>query len=770
MFKKLKPKDMPLLTTLPSLNRLLAGCAALFLLGGGVLQGESRLNKATTSLEHPSAELPIKTTADSMDFDRKTGNVIARGHVVISYHGARLAADMAQVNTETKEAHAEGHVKLNKGSQEWIAESIDYNFGTGAVQTGESRGQFENGLFFQAKSIESSDKSRYVLKNSFLTTSDYDNPGYRFQAGTILVYPHDRISFHDVVLFVGGVPVFYFPYFVYPIDDSENGINTGTQVQIGTKGNWGFFVLNSYTTRISDGVRPTFRLDYRAQRGLAGGLDLRYKAGERKDTEKGAEFEPNVTGKVRAYYADDKKAANTGQTDVVTSTKVTRQDIPRERYQVRVSQRAEITDEIYSKLKINKLSDPNFLEDYFEKEFQSEPQPDNFGEFTKWSPNTTLSVLARASVNNFYTTTERLPEARFDFKRQSLFGSPVFYEGENSVAYLSKEFANFDGLNDYHTTRVDSFHQILYPKKYFGWLNLTPRVGGRVTYYDQSRINANEPSAMRMVFNSGFEASFKATRTWSHVKDKKWDIDGLRHIIEPSVNYGFVARPNVGPSELFPFDVERSSFGINKNLVPIDFPQYTAVDTIDSRNVFRPSVRQRLQTRRDGAAWDLAEFVIYQDILADRKQDEKRFSDLFTEFETKPVKWLKLNWRGRYDYDHDQIRESTTGLTVYKSKVWQVRLSHDFFRDVGNQMGVSYAWAMNEDWTLRTDHRFDPSGGSLYEQAYGLDRDLHSWIATLSVSQLRPQNREADWRVWLSFTLKAFPEVAIDARQFGASH
>ncbi len=716
-----------------------------------------------------SQQQPIQTSADSMSLDRETGDMLAQGNVVITYGSVKLFADKVQVNNQTKQARAEGKVRLRKGYKEWKADSLDYNFETGAMKAGLARAELEKGIFFEGKSMESTDMNRYILKDSYFTTSDYANPEYRLKAGTITVYPNNRVVFHNMVLYVGSVPVFYFPYFVYALDDDQDlGLSSGTQIQVGSKSNWGFFLLNSYTTRISEGLRPTFHFDYRVQRGVAGGMDLRYKAGEPYDPAKKDPWQRRVSGKIKTYYVDDKKS---GTQEVVTSTRTVTQKIPSERFQVKVSQRADLREDIYSKLKLNKLSDPNFQEDFFEKEFQQDPQPDNFLELTKWSPNATLSFLGRPRFNNFFTTTERLPEVHYDLKRQTILGGPFFYEGENSVAYLSKEFANnTPGLNNFHSTRLDTFHQLLYPKQYFKWFNFTPRVGGRATFYDQSQISSSHPSVVRGVVNTGFEASFKTSRLWKDVSDQQWEIDGLRHIIEPSLNYGFVMRPNHRPNELYGFDVDRSSFGINKDLVPIDFPQYTGIDSINKRNIFRPAVRQRLQTKRDGGSWDLAEFLIYQDILVDKTADEKTFSDLFTEFSTKPTRWFSLGWFGRYDYDHEQIRESTTTASVFKGKSWKVDLSHSYFRGVGDQMGVNYAWALNENWAFRTTHRFDPSDGSLFEQAYALERDFHSWIATLSVSELQPLNRDPDFRIWLAFTLKAFPDITVDSSKVGPSN
>ena len=43
------------------------------------------------------------------------------------------------------------------------------------------------------------------------------------------------------------------------------------------------------------------------------------------------------------------------------------------------------------------------------------------------------------------------------------------------------------GFQDYGTFRADTFHQLIYPNTYFGWLSVVPRVGFRGTYYGETR-------------------------------------------------------------------------------------------------------------------------------------------------------------------------------------------------------------------------------------------------------------------------------------------
>lgn len=52
------------------------------------------------------------------------------------------------------------------------------------------------------------------------------------------------------------------------------------------------------------------------------------------------------------------------------------------------------------------------------------------------------------------------------------------------VGWYQHRYATDGPTNDYSAFRADTFHQLLLPKTFFGWLNVTPRAGGRLTYGD----------------------------------------------------------------------------------------------------------------------------------------------------------------------------------------------------------------------------------------------------------------------------------------------
>ena len=81
--------------------------------------------------------------------------------------------------------------------------------------------------------------------------------------------------------------------------------------------------------------------------------------------------------------------------------------------------------------------------------------------------------------------------------------------------------------------------------------------GGFTYYSEENGPGGTNSETYREVFNTGVEVSFKASHLWAGATNSLLDIDGLRHIIEPSVNYVFVPRPSTPPSQLPQFDSAR---------------------------------------------------------------------------------------------------------------------------------------------------------------------------------------------------------------------
>src|SRR5207247_7308905 len=121
------------------------------------------------------------------------------------------------------------------------------------------------------------------------------------------------------------------------------------------------------------------------------------------------------------------------------------------------------------------------------------------------------------------------------------------------------------------------------------------------------------------------------------IHGKVFDFDGLRHIVEPSANYVFVPNPKYsGTNDVPRFDYELPAL----RLLPIEFPDYNAIDSIDSQNVVRFGLRNKLQTKRQGEIANLLNWDVYTDWRLRPRGGQTTFADLYSDMVVKPRSWL----------------------------------------------------------------------------------------------------------------------------------
>ena len=75
------------------------------------------------------------------------------------------------------------------------------------------------------------------------------------------------------------------------------------------------------------------------------------------------------------------------------------------------------------------------------------------------------------------------------------------------------------------------------------------------------------------------------------------------------MTYAYVPSPSTPPAQFPQFDSALPSL----LLLPVQFPDYNNIDSIDSENVIRFGLRNTLQTRRDGQLDNLVDWNVLLD-------------------------------------------------------------------------------------------------------------------------------------------------------------
>lgn len=59
------------------------------------------------------------------------------------------------------------------------------------------------------------------ITDGYITTCDKSHPHYRFRVSSAVVTPGKGMSVQNMLLYIGNIPVFYLPYYYFPLDDPD---------------------------------------------------------------------------------------------------------------------------------------------------------------------------------------------------------------------------------------------------------------------------------------------------------------------------------------------------------------------------------------------------------------------------------------------------------------------------------------------------------------------------------------------------------------------
>jgi LPS-assembly protein len=727
----------------------------ILVLAAGTVQGE---------IDAPRDQ-PVEITSTGQT-SYENGLATARENVAIHMGDADIYADYAQYNSKTHDILVQGNVRIYRDTSLYLAKRATYNTETKKITAEEMRSDYEP-YFVAGKSVESIGENAYRIEQGMFTTHDSPDPSFHLRARTIRVYEKDHVVFQNVTFYVGQVPVFWWPYAYQSLDDAFS-----FSISPAFLSSWGPSLLTSVTFPITEKIKGRVHLDYRTRRGPAIGFDANMDYG--KDDTSWAHL--------KTYYIQD-------QNPLLNQTAEPRSGVPTGRYRASLQDHTQFTDDIYGIVDVTKLSDPFMMQDFYQSEFRIDPVPDNVAAVAKTSPFYTLTAIARIQANNFFDTTERLPEVVLDIKRHALFEGPIYYEGETGIANLHRTFPSGAGFENYSSVRFDTFHQLTYPNTYFGWLSIVPRAGFRDTYYTESRAlgmtlfppNGNDlvpefilpdpthkmpidfaGDTNRVVVNAGVEASFKISRVWEEAQNRIFGLDGLRHVIQPFTDFSWVSESGANPASILQFDRYQPS----TQLRPIDFPQFVSIDSIDNWTVWRVGVRNRLETRRDDLTVTWLELETYADVNIHNPYDRTQYSNLFNKLRFSPVPWASLVVNSQVPAFDKGFTEINTNVVVQPVSNLELSVGHrylnnnPFFQNSSLFVVGGYC-RINDNWGFAIQEQYEATTHILEQQRYSIYRDLTSWVASLG-AVVRDNGGVREYGVLLTFTLKAFPKLGLD--------
>lgn len=239
---------------------------------------------------------PIVITGDDLKYDNETSEVFGRGNIALRQGSMIIFSDYVYINYKNGDVSAEGNVMAIDDDSRIYSDKFYYNIKTQGAYTKAAHIIIPPWIFISEKLKK--EKKRIELENPVFTTCDKASPHYRMEAAMIFIHGKERIEAWHTRVYIGNVPIFYFPYYTQSLESTKDPF----EFRFGHNDNTGFYFYSKYNFYLKPfeilALSGYIGFDYVEKIGPVYTLDFAYG------------FNPKSTGSFAWKYAEDK---NTNQ-------------------------------------------------------------------------------------------------------------------------------------------------------------------------------------------------------------------------------------------------------------------------------------------------------------------------------------------------------------------------------------------------------------------------------------------------------------------------
>jgi lipopolysaccharide export system protein LptA len=227
--------------------------------------------------------------ADKIEYDAEQRILQLSGNSKIGYQNMTLVADTIIYTMNDDLFTAMGKPELIEDKDTTVGDFMAYNIKTRRGRVRYATTHVQDAYFSGQKIIKTDKNELYVAQGEYTTCAFPDTPHYFFYGEKIKLLPNDKIVGKPMVLNIGGAPVFYLPYFIFPVEHNrKSGILTpvwgGNPAGGGFLDNLGYYwTPNDYvdlsaSARVQEFSRYVLNLssNYALKYWLTGGISGHY--------------------------------------------------------------------------------------------------------------------------------------------------------------------------------------------------------------------------------------------------------------------------------------------------------------------------------------------------------------------------------------------------------------------------------------------------------------------------------------------------------------
>ncbi len=475
-----------------------------------------------TDMKVERGEGPVDIEADELSYERDQQVYEAHGRVEVRRGDLFLKADHAQLNMATKDLVAWGNIVLREGEDVLECERLEINLDSRLGKVYQARLFLkEQNFHITSKEAEKLGENRYRIREGSFTTCDAERPPWKFTVKELEVTVEGYGIAKGPTFYLQGVPSFYLPWSLFPVKRERQ---TGFLLpRLGYSEKYGPEIKTAFFWAMRKDMDATLYLDYLGERGFKEGVEFRYA------------LTPETRGQANFYFIDDHV-------------------FEKNRYAFFIQHQQKFPYDFYLKGNIHYLSDNQYHRD-FDEDLPGEAKIDsrskrqlrstlfggkNWDQFSFLTGATAFQDLTQKSNDE---TVQTLPQVSLYAHPQSLFKTPLFFEGSASYTHFWRE----KGVQAH---RGDFFPRLSLPLRIFKVLKVETGVGPRETLYkshdDPTQQYKGWESRETIIANAEVSTEFfRIYEAGSIPKISRiYNVSKWMHTIEPLVGYLYSPRVN----------------------------------------------------------------------------------------------------------------------------------------------------------------------------------------------------------------------------------
>jgi LPS-assembly protein len=605
---------------------------------GNLKANKEQVAQYTNGVEIVSAESIIK--AEQATFDNLNQKLTASGNV--QYRDRQIIV-------------GSNAVKLNIASGELLMEENQYDFV-------EFNGRGE------AREITLAENEVLVLENVSFTTCPIDQADWQIEASEIEIERDKKWgTVKNAKFYIADIPVFYLPYFQFPLtDERESGLLPSFD-KITTSEVAGFSFEQPIYWNIAPNYDATFSPRILTERGIQFKGQFRYLT-------RNTNLPPDNPNSITLEFLDGDKDTETNE----------------DRYFYRFVHSSNLNENWVFNADINGLSDDNYIidfgSDYFNRADTNLFQTLSIDYFSE-------NLDFHAAVRDFEVIGDSpigyraLPEITLDYRAPDL-GAFKFD--------LYSEFNYFDSSDSSLPTasRLHIAPRIQLPYKSES-LELLAETTLLQTFYQQEQLD-------------GFDLEENVSRTLGQARlfgainferESKWKGKKATQTLEPKIQYLYTSFED--QSGIGIFDTTRL---INDFEGLFRGQDFTGIDRIADTNQFTLGVTTRIldENNREQLKLSLGQIFFINDNRVLEATNERNRSALATEIDWRIDERWYVHSEVQLSTETEKVERSTLSIDFRASDNKLIQFSHRFIRDLSNeqidQFGVTASWPISKKW------------------------------------------------------------------------